>query len=170
MKYETCNKKGLWLFLLPLLWMLLIYAFSAQTAAESDLTSGSFIGFFARLFGGRFSALSPSEQAAFIAAYQSAARIIGHIGAFAVLGFLFALALALSFIGLKGLRLVGLSVLLSLGYALFDEIHQLFVEGRAFQFSDILCDAFGAFLGAGCLLVLLQLFKSWKKRQKRKNE
>ena len=38
-----------------------------------------------------------------------------------------------------------------------DEIHQIFVPGRAFQVTDILVDSAGALLGIGvfCLLTLI---------------
>jgi len=39
-------------------------------------------------------------------------------------------------------------------YALFDEIHQMFVPGRAFQLFDLSLDAVGIILGLGIFLIL----------------
>lgn len=48
-----------------------------------------------------------------------------------------------------------LSVILSFLYAVTDEVHQLFVEGRAAQISDIIIDTFGAVSGIAVLTVLV---------------
>lgn len=40
-----------------------------------------------------------------------------------------------------------LAFVLTAAYAASDEIHQLFVDGRACQLSDFLTDSFGAFIG-----------------------
>lgn len=42
-------------------------------------------------------------------------------------------------------------------YAITDEIHQLFVPGRAFQFSDILVDSAGALIGVTVSAVILKI-------------
>lgn len=50
-------------------------------------------------------------------------------------------------------------------YALTDEIHQLFVPGRAFQFSDILVDSMGALIGAIASLIILKIILTIKERR-----
>ena len=47
-----------------------------------------------------------------------------------------------------GGRVLLRAVLLCLGYALLDEIHQHFVPGRAFQLADLGLDLLGSTLGA----------------------
>lgn len=49
-------------------------------------------------------------------------------------------------------------------YAITDEIHQIFVPGRAFQISDILVDSTGALIGAVASLVILKTILLIKKR------
>ena len=49
-------------------------------------------------------------------------------------------------------------------YAVGDEIHQLFVPGRAFQTSDILVDSMGALIGAVLFFVILKLMFNIKER------
>ncbi len=51
-----------------------------------------------------------------------------------------------------------LSILLCIIYAISDEIHQIFVPGRACQIKDILIDSVGSITG-------VYLFKSLKKRK-----
>lgn len=50
-------------------------------------------------------------------------------------------------------------------YAVTDEIHQLFVPGRAFQFSDILVDSMGALIGAIASLIILKIILTIKERR-----
>ena len=49
-------------------------------------------------------------------------------------------------------------------YATTDEIHQIFVPGRAFQISDILVDSTGALIGVTASFVILKIILSIKKR------
>ncbi len=49
-------------------------------------------------------------------------------------------------------------------YAVTDEIHQIFVPGRAFQFSDILVDGTGALIGVFVSFIILKIILLIKKR------
>ena len=49
-------------------------------------------------------------------------------------------------------------------YAITDEIHQIFVPGRAFQISDILVDSTGALIGVIASFVILKIILIIKKR------
>lgn len=49
-------------------------------------------------------------------------------------------------------------------YAITDEIHQIFVPGRAFQLTDILVDSTGALIGAAAAFVILKIILLIKKR------
>jgi VanZ family protein len=46
---------------------------------------------------------------------------------------------------------------ISMAYALFDEIHQVFVPGRAFQFLDLSLDAVGILLGLGVWVMVKRI-------------
>lgn len=65
------------------------------------------------------------------------------------------------------------SLLIVFGYASFDEIHQYFVPGRSCQFTDVLIDTFGGFIGLIiCSLTLLvkNIFKSLLNKFKYKKD
>ena len=49
-------------------------------------------------------------------------------------------------------------------YAITDEIHQIFVPGRAFQISDILVDSTGALIGVIASFIILKTILFIKKR------
>ena len=58
-----------------------------------------------------------------------------------------------------------LSVIISSAYAVTDEIHQLFVEGRACQITDIIIDTLGAAAGIAVLTVLIIIYRKIKRRK-----
>ena len=59
-----------------------------------------------------------------------------------------------------------LSVIISAAYAVTDEIHQLFVEGRACQITDIIIDSIGAAAGISVLTALIFIHQKIKRGKK----
>ena len=76
-----------------------------------------------------------------------------HVLAYAVWGGLFAWAALRTWPGLRLGRVVVLAGLAGALYGLSDEIHQSLVPSRAADGLDLLADAAGAFLGAGCFVI-----------------
>lgn len=56
------------------------------------------------------------------------------------------------------------SFLLAVAVIVSDEIHQIFVPGRAFQFSDLLIDGLGAIIGIISYQILCKIFLIFKER------
>lgn len=67
---------------------------------------------------------------------------VAHFGAFALLALLVVLALRVRDVGRRGSA--WLSVAISCGYGVLDELHQSFVPGRIPDLFDLLADAAGA--------------------------
>ena len=108
--------------ILALFWMCIIFAFSAQGEEESIAVSESFSYRMVRSADSFFGLNWEDEKLHQIAAQiEGAVRKAAHMAEFAIL------ATAL--------------------YAASDEIHQLFVPGRAGRFTDVLIDSAGAILG-----------------------
>ena len=57
--------------------------------------------------------------------------------------------------------------LLCVAYAMSDEIHQLFVPGRAGQVRDILIDSSGSFVGIAIVLLCIKLLEKRRQREMR---
>ena len=70
-------------------------------------------------------------------------RKLAHIGEYAVLTFLLARALSRYSLKTSSQRLLLLSFLLSLLYAVSDEVHQRFIPGREGALRDIAIDSIG---------------------------
>ena len=88
-------------------------------------------------------AKNEADKAKLVESLQGIVRTLAHICEYGVLGILVRTA----FIPYKARRTILIPTLMCMSYSISDEIHQFFVEGRAYQFSDIICDSFGAILG-----------------------
>ena len=148
----------LWLFAgLTLLVMIAIFCFSAQNADESTLLSN---GFLTSLIGRILSAVLPrlSEKG-----MEFDIRKYAHMCEFMAL----AVCAFLTASEYRLWRRDMLSALLAFGFSLFyactDEVHQLFVEGRACRFSDVLVDSAGIVVGVLLCRLLQRLAQGRKK-------
>ena len=74
---------------------------------------------------------------------------VAHVAAYAVLGWLWTVALRETWEGCSSLAVVLFTLLLTLGYGLSDEWHQSFVPGRVSSTADVVADVIGGGLGAG---------------------
>lgn len=122
-----------------------IFIFSGKQADASNEESSAIKELLIRLFGYAFS--------------DFIIRKAAHILEFAALGFFSALAFSLS---LGTYKKVYLGVIFSFLYAISDEIHQLFVEGRAGQVRDVFIDLSGVIAGTALMLVCAVIAKKIK--------
>lgn len=150
--------------ILAVIWMAVIFAFSAQTKEESSAVSESFSDRLVSATGILFHLHIDEERLREIAdALENIVRKGAHMTEFAILA-------ALLYVWLDRwqwarLRRYGAAVMLAAVYACSDEIHQLFVEGRAGLVSDVFIDSAGALLGLG-LFILIQRFIVWIRGKK----
>ena len=119
--------------------MITIFLLSAQQAKDSAQTSGFFIELLNSIFNKKFS--------------QDFLRTAAHFCEYAGLGFCMCNLLY----SYKERLTPFISALLSWGYAWTDEIHQIFVPGRAFQLSDLAIDLCGVILGTVVFVVLMTI-------------
>lgn len=120
--------------------MSLIFYFSSRTADESSAQSGFFVELFRRL-------LPSSAVTDFIV------RKAAHFLEFTGLSLLFSLALYNQTGSLKTPFAIAFTSI----YAATDEIHQIFVAGRACRISDWGIDTAGAVLGAALFIVIIKI-------------
>ena len=127
----------------------IIFHFSSETAEESAALSESLL----------------SAIIEFIGKYipHALVRKTAHFCEFAALGFFVSSGFRFSF----GKRYIFLPLICCALYATSDEIHQIFVDGRAFVFFDIFIDACGSLTG---ILVLTLLVFIIEKKMNRKKE
>ncbi len=105
----------------------------------------------------------PTEE--LVASLDSYIRVLGHFFGFFALNFFVTGSLFTSTLKGKKLFKLSLGAGFTLCYAVFDEIHQLFIPGRAFQVTDILTDLLGGILGGLLLFAILSFAKRLIKRE-----
>ena len=144
------NKSVVWL-IITVVWMTVIFCFSAQPADVSTDTSlhvGMAIG---HMIVPGFSEMPKEEQIDYAEKIEFPVRKTAHATEYAILGCLLTnLCLSLS---MRKAYMWGW--LMGSAYAATDEFHQLFVPGRSGQITDVMLDSVGCL--AGCLLIYLIL-------------
>lgn len=123
-----------------LLWMVLIFGFSAQSSYKSGKTSHKVTNAVKAVV----TVVAPKAAKKIdFDSFDEITRSCAHFSIYLVLGFLTSWALKLNF---TGYRLIFASLIICILYSISDEIHQIFVPGRAFQFFDLALDTAGSFI------------------------
>lgn len=125
--------------------MVTIFLLSHQNGEESSQTSG----FVTKLLNTIFRGNAP----------EFIVRTFGHFSEFAALGFLLNNCLYAFTEKRKPL----ICIALSWAYAWTDEIHQIFIPGRAFQISDLLVDLAGIIVGSVIIHIFIYICTRKKK-------
>lgn len=152
------------IFWLPvLIWTGMLFLLSSQTAAESTVLSGDTIRALLMILKPEYLDMSALQQSQLVAGMQHLVRNAAHVLSYFVLAILCMIALRQHH--LKTGQQAALTLLLCIGYALTDEMHQLFVAGRAFEFTDLGLDLCGTLTGLAVALIVTVLKRQKAKRQ-----
>ena len=145
-----------------ILWMGLIFSFSAETAEASGETSESVLEQILRILDADFETYSAEESEAVLERYSRLIRKTAHFCIYTVLGFLISSALTFQnriFRTLSQRNVFLFSLSAGSAYAVSDEIHQYFVPGRSCQISDMMLDSAGVLLGVSALFLFVFLLR-----------
>lgn len=126
--------------------MTAIFIFSAQDGIHSSHMSDG--------ISGKISDMGFSGNITFIV------RKSAHFIIYASLGFF--TAIHFGYYRLKKYKQFLVSLLICFLYAASDEFHQLFVNGRSGQFSDVMLDTAGSFIG---IIIVISAGLIYKKRR-----
>lgn len=153
MKTSGISRRSYIISLLPaLIMMVIIFLFSSKTAVESDGSSSAIATGILVLYEKVFGNVELGERNDFLEVLNHFIRKGAHMAEYAVL----AILLGIHFLTIKAsikqffVLNIGICVL----YAMSDEFHQLFVEGRSGQISDVCIDSIGVLIGT----IILYLF------------
>lgn len=147
MTLKKLNSLKRLLFLLPLLWMGVIFSFSSMTGTQSSAVSNPISSELAHIIKGIIPALSIEQLEKITDILEVIVRKTAHMTEYGLLYLWWYIALCQN--GVRKYAL-WLSFLLAAGYGATDEIHQLFVSARSGQVRDVCIDS----LGAGIVMVL----------------
>lgn len=138
-------------------WMAVIFYLSAQHAEQSaDLSGG-----ITKLINDVVEKVAP-EADFHIEQISYFVRKNAHFFAYMLLSILIMNALRSS--GGRGMKRAFLAFVISVLYAISDEVHQLYVPGRSGQISDVLLDSIGALTGISLYIIISQR-KTRRKRE-----
>ena len=151
--------------ILLVLWMAFIFCLSAQSATQSSELSRGFVYKGFCIIYPNFEEISAERQTEIISSVMFPVRKAAHFAEYAVLGALSFLAVC-SYERISFKARVGISFTISLLYSVSDEIHQIFVPGRACRFLDICIDSLGALIA---ILLTAFLFARRKKNGQERN-
>lgn len=149
---------------LAIVWMCIIFAFSAQTKEESGAVSESFtyqMVSSTRMF---FHLDLSDERVKEIAdAIEGLVRKAAHMTEYGILSVLLYIWIGQWEIAFW--RRGWMAVCAAAVYAATDEIHQLFVMGRSGRFSDVCIDSAGAAAGVLVFALLVKLVKHVRRKK-----
>ncbi|MBQ9278981.1 MAG: VanZ family protein [Lachnospiraceae bacterium] len=151
-------KKREFLFIcLSVIWMVVIFFFSARNADESTDDSYKVAIAVGHVVVPEFEKQSKEKQMEFAARIDHPIRKCAHATEYAVLGMLF---VGVVYSKKKSVKKFILKPLIWCAvYASTDEFHQLFVEGRSGQPLDVLIDSLGALLGILVVISIIQIIR-----------
>ena len=138
--------------------MVMIFAFSTEDAEHSDRTSGLISRRVLSIIHPEYEQLEESRQKLLYDDMQHIVRKCAHFTEYMVLGLMLRLCLE-SWFGRKVRKSRSLTIVGFCGgtiYACTDEFHQLLIEGRSGQWSDVLVDGSGVLLGVLIAALLIR--------------
>ena len=132
--------------ILLIIWMVIIFLFSNEDAklsqSKSDKVAVTTINTVSNITGKNY---TKTDRENFIDNSRFFIRKTAHFTLYFILGVL--LIITYKCYGLNN-RIIIYSVLFCLIYAISDEIHQLFSNGRTFKLLDIIIDTIGGLIGS----------------------
>ncbi len=152
------------LIVITVIWMGVIFSFSAEPAEESTSTSDAVVDKICSVVVNDYKSLDEASRRETIGNYSLLVRKCAHFTSYLVLGILvYSTFIAFD---VRGKKTFPYSLAACALYAVSDEAHQYFVPGRACRLLDVLIDSSGAVVGIGfaCLFLLFIAGKSKDKR------
>ena len=100
----------------------------------------------------------------------SGMQIMGHLGLYFCLGFFTAWNLW-ALLGPRTVIVLVLTADLCVGFGIYDEFHQSFIQGRGVEFFDVVTDLLGGFAGGLAFVVLANMKRAiwtplWPREQR----
>ena len=126
---------------------------SSMNGSDSTNTSNIFVNLIYKIY----SLFSYVDIDVFKNMFTNIIREFAHFFEF----FVFGIALYINGLDFFKNNVISKCILIGVFYAIFDEIHQIFRKGRAFEILDIGLDSFGVIVG---IILIHQIILLWKKK------
>ena len=161
MKNATKNYIVRPIFLIfAVIWMITVFKFSSQPADTSENTS---LNLTKRIVNVFFNSKSSVEKEQITEKLDPYIRKLAHFTLYAIGGIL--IANYINTYNIKDKNKIIYSIGIGATYACTDEFHQLFVEGRSGQLTDVLIDSLGVATGVCIFLCVITIFNKFKDKK-----
>jgi len=147
-----------------LLSILVVFGFSYETAFESSRRSAGLSLFLAHLWHGDFDTLPENVQLSIMNVCVFFVRKLAHYLEYGLIGTLSSLTIQTYKLDMKIKMLIPTS--LGLCVAIFDELSQIFHEGRAPQFRDVMIDFCGTITAVAGIALIFTVIKHYMNKKK----
>lgn len=156
---KNTSRKQRFMAAIPMLCMMvIIFLFSAKTATESDGTSIPIAQVFLNIYQRIFGSMGADSYDITLRVANVLIRKAAHVTEYGILSIFVSYYIWVS--GHRGKSFYIITLLISVGYAVTDEIHQLFVPGRSGRITDVLIDSVGCILGVLLFLLICHLINN----------
>lgn len=148
-------------------WMFIIFDFSADDGDESQSLSDKITIKVVHILKSDYDSMPKVEQKEYFNKVSFVVRKIGHLGEYGILGLLVT-GFLLTFEKIRNLKkryIYLLALLWCMVYAISDEVHQMFVNGRSAKVIDVFVDMIGGLVAA---VILVAIWKTVNKRKEAK--
>lgn len=142
--------------ILVILWMLIVFYFSHQQGTGSSSTSKKVSTIIVNIFDIKHE-MQTEQKNELIEKIEPYIRKLAHFTIYAVGGIL--IINCMYVYGEKYKKTVLSASGIGIFYAITDEIHQLFVNGRSGKVTDVIIDSIGIFTGIVAYLIILKIIK-----------
>lgn len=153
MKFKTYVK-----IVFIVIWLFIIFLFSAQDAQKSSHTSDQFLIKIIETI--KKEKITQEQKDIITKKYMAFVRKSAHFFLYFVLG-IFIFILTKEIYGLKPVTII-YTIIFCMTYACSDEVHQLFVSGRCARIFDVFVDTGGATLSTLIMFTLYKIRKHLK--------
>ena len=144
---------------LLIIWMITVFMFSHQQSDESSATSGNTIRFIINNIP-IVKNYTNEQKEKIIEIMQPIVRKLAHFTIYTIGGIL--IALFINQFNIKETRKIIYSCSAGCLYSITDEIHQLFVPGRAGMIQDVIIDTLGVMLGVALVWTIIEIINRRK--------
>jgi len=146
------------LFVAIVLWMLIIFGFSAADGSTSQSLSDKITAVVIDIFVKDYQQLEEVLQEDVWNKYSFVVRKVGHFGEYTIFGMLLA-GFSLTYPKVQeDKRLLLINLIVGFLYSISDEIHQGFVDGRSPKTLDVFIDTLGVSFGVSFLLFFFVVY------------
>lgn len=148
------------LFVAIIFWMMVIFGFSAAEAEESQSMSDNITEIIVEGVYDNYESMTSEVQTEIWNKVSFVVRKTGHFGEYAILGMLVSLFLMTFDNVRKNKKRFVVAVAFCAIYAITDEVHQGFVDGRSPMVMDVCIDSAGSLCGTVFVLIVWKIVLS----------